>query len=112
MYATINGQEYQLRDYQPFGYTDILTLYIINYDSIDALVETIGESAVVSVPDECVWNEAILDHIVRFWDSGIPTLEVAFKPFPYEKTIRDHNVDIEVMSQAITELAEIIGGDE
>lgn len=107
MTATINGKTYQLREYEPYGYTDILTLYILS-ESADEIVNTVGKSAVISIPEECTWNEAVLDHVVRFWDTGLSVCEVVFKPFPYEKTVREHGDDIEVMAQAITELAELI----
>ena len=112
MIAIINNHEFQLHESNPYQITPDLIILNILTDSVDELVEIIGDDASVIVKDEFIENSLVLDKITRFWESGRPVCEVIFSGLPVNKTLKEHSDDIETIAQAIQELAEIIGGDE
>ena len=114
MIVNINGTDYQLNaNGSPFSYNNgVLTLFITN-NSTDAIVEACGEKATVTIPNEYMGKDLALDYVKRSFDKGNSVVEVVFKKYPIEETLKDQAGDIEMLSQAIIELAEIIaGGDE
>lgn len=111
MKAIINNVEFELHPNLPFTYTETVELYIVN-DSSDEIVEAIGDEATVIIPNEYTGNNLVLNYIRRYWDTGVSVCETVFKPVPVKEIVDKQGEDIEAMAQAITELAEIIGGGE
>ena len=111
MKAIINNIEFELYQHLPFTYADTLELYIVN-DSSDEIVNAIGEKATVVIPGEYTGNDLVLNYVRRSWDTGVSVCETVFRPIPVKEIVDKQGEDIEAMAQAITELAEIIGGDE
>lgn len=110
--ALINGREFELYEHIPFTYRETVELYIVN-DSSDEIVDTIGDSATVVIPEEYTGTDLVLNYVRRYWDTGVSICETVFKPVPIRDIVNGHTDDIEAISGAIEELAEIIsGGDE
>lgn len=109
--AYINGREFNARDYIPYYYDHgnmTATLYVYS-DSVDDIVELIGEKAIIEVPNEFVARDMKLSRILRYYDNGISTCDIEFIPYDIVRNVQTNTDGIEIVSQAITELAEIIG---
>lgn len=111
MNVKINNHEYELKENNPYSIGDNTVILNILTDSVDELVNIIGKEAVVVIPEDIAWNGLIFNKITRIWNDSF-MCEVVFSFKNLEKTVEDHTNDIEAMSEAIVELAEIIGGDE
>lgn len=115
MKVIINEIEFELRETDPFSFANPLILYIKN-DSVDEIVEAIGEKASVTIPDEYVGTDLLLDSIKRFSGSRGYICEVTFKKIPIDDIVNEHSksiveqsTDIESIAQAIEEIGQIIG---
>lgn len=112
MEIIINGQTYTMYS----GYLqdkDKQRFYLkIIVDSVDDLIEVLGDSVNFEIPGELVVNNLTTDSITRSVIDGTTVCDISLKRYPYETVLNSQSEDIEAMSQAIIELAEIIGGDE
>lgn len=109
--AIINGQEFEARSYVPFFYDNgnmTATFYVYS-DSIDEIVNLVGDKATIEIPNEFLAHDMRLTRILRYYDNGDSTCEVEFMPFDLRKTVQNNVDDIELVSQAVTELASIVG---
>ena len=112
MNAIINGHEYLMSS--GYGMDDKKNKYYLNIitDSIDELVDVIGDEATLEIPNELVVTGLSLNSITKNFIDANPVCSVTLSTYPYEDILNSHAEDIEAMAQAITELAEIIGGGE
>ena len=112
MNAIINGHEYLLST--GYGMDDKKSKYYLNIitDSIDELIETIGNKATLEIPNEFVIAGLSLDSITKNFENDNSVCAVTLSRYPYEEILANQAEDLEAMAQAITELAEIIGGNE
>ena len=112
MNAIINGHEYSLST--GYGVNEKKSEYYLNIitDSIDELIETIGDKATLEIPDDIVVTGLFLESIEKKFYEDNSVCSVTLSRYPYEEVLASQAEDIEAMAQAITELAEIIGGNE
>ena len=111
MKVLINNVEFTLHEARLFTYVNTVELYIVN-NSVDEIIEAIGDSATVIIPNEYAHSDLVLDYVKRFWDASGSVCEVVFKPVPVKEIIDQHSEDLEIISGAIEELAELISGGE
>lgn len=112
MDAIINGHEYLLSS--GYGTDDKKSRYFLNVltDSMDELIEVIGNEATLEIPNEFIVTGLKLESISRLFDDTESVCTVTLSRYPYEEVLASQAEDIETMAQAITELAEIIGGGD
>lgn len=112
MNAIINGHEYLLSS--GYGVDDKKSKYFLNVitDSIDELIEVIGNEATLEIPNQFVVTGLSLDSINKNFDNQNSFCSVILSRYPYEDVLSEQAEDIEVISQAIEELAELVAGDE
>lgn len=111
MIVKINNYEYELKETNPYVYDEETVILNVITDSVDELVTRIGTEATVVVPESIAWNGLIFNKISKSWNEG-PVCEIVFTFKNLVKTVETHTDDIEAISEAIVELAEIIGGGE
>ena len=112
MNAIINGHEYSLST--GYGVDDKKRKYFLNVvtDSIDELIEVIGNEATLEIPDEFVVTGLSLESITKNFEDATSVCSVTLSLYPYKEVLASQAEDIEIMEEAIIELAELIGGDE
>lgn len=112
MKAILNGYEYQLST----GYSvdEHKTRYFLNVitNSIDELIRVLGDKVTLEIPNEFVVNDLDIESIKKEYNTDKTICFVTLKKYPYEEVLNSQAEDIEAISQAIEELAEIIGGNE
>ena len=111
--AIINGTEFIARDYMPFvneGGVDVL--FFLYTDSIDSVIQAAGEKATIEIENEFIANDMKIERATMYWDNGTRACEIRFVPFTLTKVVQANTEDIDIISGAIEELAEIIGGNE
>ena len=111
MNVIINGHEYMMNTgYSVDEHKERYFLNIIT-DSIDDLVEVLGDKVTLEIPNEFVINNLSIESVKKEFNSGDSICFVTLKKYPYEDVLKEQAADIEAISQAIEELAEIIGGE-
>ena len=112
MNVILNGHEYRLST----GYSvdQQKTRYSLNLitDSIDDLIEVLGNKVTLEIPNEFVINNLDVESIEKKYGMDQSVCVVTLRQYPYEEVLNSQAEDIEAISQAIEELAEIIGGNE
>lgn len=111
MIVKINNHEYELKETRPYIYDEETVTLNVLTDSVDELVTVIGQEATVVIPENLAWNGLIFEKITKSWNEG-PVCEIIFRYKNLVQTVETHTDDIEAISEAVVELAEIIGGDK
>lgn len=112
MQAIINGQEYTLS--VGYSYDKDKNRYFLSVitDSVDELIEVLGDAVTLEIPNEFVVAGLTMDSVTKVFEDGVSICKITLKKYPYEDVLKTQADDIEILSQAIVELAEIIGGGE
>ena len=100
----INNTEFELHSY--YVMTDGVSMSLLNA-SIDSVESAVGSGADVEIGDEYKGYDLILSSIVKDYDDD--TLRVNMHTKSLEQRVDQNTNDIEINTEAILELAEIIG---
>ena len=93
-----------------YGVNDKKSKYYLNVitDSIDELIEVIGNEVTLEIPNEFVITGLSLESINKNFDNKNSVCSITLSLYPYEEVLSEQAEDIEVISQAIEEIGEII----
>lgn len=103
----INSTEFDLFSY--FQTNKGVSINLLNTD-IDSIETAVNDSATVQIGDEYKGYNLVLKSITKEYTDQGDTYRVELHDAGVEKLIEQAQADIEMNSDAIAELAEIIGG--